>query len=127
MTINSSAATTSHADALSALGEALESAADSVGHARADATESAKLAARKVQFGVGAGAYFAAYGVSYGLVFTGVFLKELLPASNPIRRGFEDGAVAARDAAASSIAAFDNIERRALQDEAAIETVTEAE
>ena len=39
--------------------------------------------------------YYAAYGMSYGLVFSGVFLKELLPASNPLRRGFEDGAAAA--------------------------------
>ena len=87
--------------ALSALGEALDAASVSVSHARADATESAKLAAAKVQSGVSVGAYYTAYGVSYGLVFTGVFLKELLPINNPVRRGFEDGAVAAIDAAES--------------------------
>jgi hypothetical protein len=79
----------------SALGDALDAAAQSVGDARADATASAKAAALKVQSGVGVGAYYTAYGVSYGVVFSGVFLKELLPAKNAIRRGFEDGAQAA--------------------------------
>jgi hypothetical protein len=92
--------------ALSALGEALDAASISVGHARADATESAKLAAAKVQNGVSVGAYYTAYGVSYGFVFTGVFLKELLPINNPIRRGLEDGAVAAIDAVESRRAAL---------------------
>jgi hypothetical protein len=85
--------------ALSALGDALDAAAESIGHARADATESAKLAAARVQVGVSSSAYYAAYGLSYGLVFGGVFIKELLPANNPIRRGFEDGANAAFEAA----------------------------
>lgn len=89
----------SQANGLSELGEALESAANSIEHARADATKSAKLAARRVQFGVNQGAYYTAYGISYSLVFAGVFLKELLPVSSPIRRGFEDGAVAAVGAA----------------------------
>ena len=85
----------SQSSALSALGDALDAASASLSDARADATESAKLAAAKVQVGVSTGAYYTAYTVSYGLVFTGVFLKELLPLNNPIRRGFEDGATAA--------------------------------
>ena len=96
----------SQSNAFSALGEALESAADSIGHARADATEHAKLAARRVHVGVNQGAYYTAYGISYSLVFAGVFLKELLPVSNPIRRGFEDGAVAAIGAAERTAAAL---------------------
>ncbi len=79
---------------LSVLGEALDAAAESIGDARADATVSARRAARKVQSGVSTGAYYTGYGVSYGLVFSGVFLKELLPPTNPLRRGFEDGALA---------------------------------
>ena len=120
MTTNTTEA--SQSNAFSALGEALESAAESVDHARADATASAKLAARRVQFGVNAGAYYAAYGVSYGLVFSGVFLKELLPSNNPVRRGFEDGAAAAIDAAAHTLAALEeNDQRAALEQEASVE------
>jgi hypothetical protein len=103
-------------NALSALGEALDAASVSVSHARADATESAKLAAAKVQSGVSVGAYYTAYGVSYGLVFTGVFLKELLPISSPIRRGFEDGAVAAIDAAETRRAALTSGDVPALEE-----------
>ncbi|MET0343580.1 MAG: hypothetical protein ABW252_21390 [Polyangiales bacterium] len=110
-----------NSNALSALGEALESAADSLSDARADATASAKLAAVKVQFGVSTGAYYAAYGVSYSLVFSGVFLKELLSPSNPLRRGFEDGATAAIDAAARSRAALDDLEQKVLEEDASAE------
>jgi hypothetical protein len=109
---------TEASNTLSALGDALESAADSVSQARADATESAKLAARRVQFGVSSGAYYSAYGISYGLVFTGVFLKELLPVGNPIRRGFEDGAAAAIEDAEQTVAAFEDIEHPALEEDA---------
>jgi hypothetical protein len=118
MTTNSGASETSGSNALSALGEALEAAAESVDHARADATASAKLAAHRVQFGVSTGAYYTAYGVSYGLVFSGVFLKELLPVSSPIRRGFEDGAVAAIDAAERRHAALEEGDGNLLEDEA---------
>jgi hypothetical protein len=104
MTVNASSES-AESNPLSALGEALEAAAESVGNARAEATENAKLAAAKVQSGVSSGAYYAAYGISYGLIFSGVFVKELLPPNNPIRRGFEDGAVAAFDAAAHAVRA----------------------
>jgi hypothetical protein len=114
-------AETSASNTFSALGDALESAADSVSQARADATESAKLAARRVQFGVSTGAYYSAYGISYGLVFTGVFLKELLPVGNPLRRGFEDGAAAAIEDAAQTVAAFEDVEHPALEEEAGVE------
>ena len=99
MTVNTNVSDSSENNPFSALGDALDAAAQSVGDARADATASAKVAAAKVQSGVSTGAYYAAYGLSYGLVFSGVFIKELLPAGNPVRRGFEDGATAAFDAA----------------------------
>ena len=85
---------------LSILGEALESAVETVGEATTNARESAKLAATNVKVVVGYGSYKLAYGISYGLVFGGVFVKELLPESNSLRRGFEEGAEAAFDAAA---------------------------
>jgi hypothetical protein len=116
MSTNATSAQAPTSNALSALGEALDAASVSVGHARADATESAKLAAAKVQSGVSVGAYYTAYGLSYGVVFTGVFLKELLPLNNPIRRGFEDGAVAAIDAAESRRAALGSGDGPALED-----------
>ena len=111
MTTNASATHSSSSNALSALGDALDAAAESVGHARADATASAKLAAAKVQSGVSVGAYYTAYGLSYGVVFSGVFLKELLPTSNSFRRGLEDGAEAAIDAAATRRAALERGEQ----------------
>ena len=117
MATNSNASEGSSSNALSALGEALESAADSLNDARADATASAKLAARKVQFGVSSGAYYTAYGLSYGVVFSGVFLKELLSPNNPLRRGFEDGATAAIEAAARSRAALEELEHKSLEEE----------
>jgi hypothetical protein len=88
-------------NALSALGEAFETAAGSLGSARANATEHAKIAAAKVQSTVSAGAYHGAYGLSYGVVFTAVFLKEFLPRNSAVRRGFEEGAEAAFDAVAA--------------------------
>jgi len=104
---NTNGTEATQSNALSALGEALDSAAESVSHARADATESAKLAAARVHIGVSTGAYYTAYGISYGLVFSGVFLKELFPVNNPIRRGFEDGAAAAIEAVSSPRAALE--------------------
>ena len=120
MTTNATGSATSNqqpptSNALSALGEALDAAALSVSHARQDATESAKLAAAKVQSGVSVGSYYTAYGISYSLVFTGVFIKELLPVGNPIRRGFEDGAEAGADAAVTRRAALTSGERPALE------------
>jgi hypothetical protein len=85
---------------LASLGDALEAAAESIGDARSSASEQAEIAARKVKSGVSAGAYHAAYGLSFGVVFGAVFLKELLPESSALRRGFEEGAEAAIDAIA---------------------------
>lgn len=116
MSTNATHAQAPTSNALSALGEALDAASASVSHAGADATQSAKLAAAKVQSGVSVGAYYTAYGLSYGVVFTGVFLKELLPLNNPIRRGLEDGAVAAIDAAESRRAALQSGEHPALEE-----------
>ncbi len=90
---------------LSILGEALESAAESFGAASVNARASAKGAAKKVKNGFGAGVYHAAYGISFGLVYGAVFVTELLPEDNVVRRGFEEGAEAARDAIASKKAA----------------------
>jgi hypothetical protein len=116
MSTNATSSQAPTSNALSALGEALDAASVSVSHARADATQSAKLAAAKVQSGVSVGAYYSAYGISYGFVFTGVFIKELLPLNNPIRRGLEDGAVAAIDAAESRRAALASGNHSALEE-----------
>ena len=86
---------------LSILGEALESAVETFEEATTNARASAKMAATKVQVIFSFGVYKVAYGISYGLVFGGIFVKELLPESNSLRRGFEEGAGAAFDAAAS--------------------------
>ena len=75
------------AGTLSALGDALEAAAGSIGTARTRATTSISSAARKVGSVIGSGAYHSAYGVSYGVVFSAVFMKEFLPQHSAIRRG----------------------------------------
>lgn len=90
---------------LSILGEALESAAESFGAASVNARESARGAAKKVKNGFGSGVYHAAYGLSFGLVYSAVFLTELLPEDSVVRRGFEEGSEAARDAVAGKKAA----------------------
>jgi len=75
------------------LAEALEAAAAAAAtdDARPDAVAFTRSAAARFQSGVGKGAYYTTYGVSYGVVFTGVFLKELLPSESSLRRGFERG------------------------------------
>jgi hypothetical protein len=74
-----------------------------------NATNSAKVAARKVKDA----AHSGAYGVAFGVVFSAVFLVELLPANNVLRRGFEDGAEEGFDAAIAKSAAR-NSKRREL-------------
>lgn len=86
-------------DPLSAIGEALESAAGSINEASSSAAQSAKAAAQSVKGAAHAGTYNLAYGLSYGIVFGAVFLVELLPDENVLRRGFEDGAEAGFDSA----------------------------
>lgn len=86
---------------VTALGEAIEAAAGTIGAARVNASRSAKIAAGKVQSGISTGSYSAAYGLSFGVVFTAVFLKEFLPEGSAVRRGLEDGAEAAFDAVAA--------------------------
>ena len=74
------------------LAEALEAAAAAAdGSAPTDTTSFTRTAAARFQSSIGKGAYYTTYGVSYGVVFTGVFLKELLPSESSLRRGFEQG------------------------------------
>ncbi len=87
-------------DPLSVLGDALSSAAETIGEATANSRESATAAAKKAKESLGTGVYKTAYGLSYGVVFGAVFLAELMPESNIVRRGFADGADSARAAAA---------------------------
>ena len=86
-------------DVFSVLGEALESAAETLGDVTASARDSARHAARTVSGAVSTGVYKGSYGASYGVVFSAVFLTELLPLGNALRRGLEDGANAGIDAA----------------------------
>ncbi len=62
--------------------------------------ESQTITVKNLKNGIGAGIYHAAFGLSYGLVFSAVFVTELLPETNVLRRGFADGAYAAIDAVA---------------------------
>lgn len=96
---------TQEASRFSFLGDALGSAAGTVGALTVTVGGSAKAAAQKVQGALGAGVYKTAYGISYGVVFAGVFVTELLPIDASVRRGFEEGANAARQAVATRHAA----------------------
>jgi hypothetical protein len=82
----------------SILGDTLESAAEAFEEARVSSTESAKRAAEITKRGLPNLLHNAAYGVSYGLVYAGVFVTELMPEDNLVRRGLREGAEAALDA-----------------------------
>lgn len=77
------------------LGDTLESAAEAFEEASVNSSESAKRAAQTTKRALGNWLHGAAYGVSYGLVYAGVFVTELMPENNLVRRGLAEGAEAA--------------------------------
>ena len=81
----------------SVLGDTLESAAETFEEATANSRESAKRAAVTTKRALGIGVHKTAYGVAFGLVYTAVFITEMLPKDNLIRRGFLDGTEAAME------------------------------
>jgi hypothetical protein len=83
---------TVEAHPFSALGDALESAAEKFEEGTAVATRSAKNAAKTTRKLFAGGVYNSAYWISYGLVYSTVYLIELFPESNSFRRGLEEGA-----------------------------------
>jgi hypothetical protein len=88
----------STANVFSMLGDTLESAAEAFEEASVNSSESAKRAAQTTKRALGNWLHGAAYGVSYGLVYAGVFITELMPENNLVRRGLVEGAEAALDA-----------------------------
>jgi hypothetical protein len=80
----------------SALGDALESAAEKFEEGSAVARQSAKEAAKATRKVFAGGIYSTAYWVSYGFVYSTVYLTELLPEENSIRKGLEQGATDAK-------------------------------
>jgi hypothetical protein len=83
-------------NAFSALGEALESAAEKFEEGSSVARQSAKNAAQATRKVFAGGMYNTAYWVSYGLVYSTVYLTELLPEDSSFRRGLEEGATDAQ-------------------------------
>ena len=83
-------------NAFSALGEALESAAEKFEEGSSVARQSAKNAAQATRKVFAGGVYNTAYWVSYGLVYSTVYLTELLPEDSSFRRGLEEGATDAQ-------------------------------
>jgi hypothetical protein len=81
----------------SVLGDTLETAAESFEEATANSRDSAKRAAATTKRALGIGVHKAAYGVAFGLVYSAVFITEMLPKSNIIRRGFIEGTEDALD------------------------------
>src|SRR5579872_229750 len=75
----------------SVLGDTLESAAETFEEATANSRDSAKRAAATTKRALGIGAHKAAYGIAFGLVYSAVFITEMLPKENIIRRGFIEG------------------------------------
>ena len=88
----------STANVFSMLGDTLESAAEAFEEASVNSSESAKRAAQTTKRALGNWLHGAAYGVSYALVYAGVFVTELIPETNLVRRGLAEGAEAALDA-----------------------------
>jgi len=83
--------------AFSVLGDTLESAAETFEEATANSRDSAKRAAATTKRALGNGLHKTAYGVAFGLVYSAVFVTEMLPKGNLIRRGFIEGTEAALD------------------------------
>jgi hypothetical protein len=81
----------------SVLGDTLETAAESFEEATANSRDSAKRAAATTKRALGIGVHKAAYGVAFGLVYSAVFITEMLPKGNLVRRGFIEGTEAALD------------------------------
>src|SRR5271167_48612 len=81
----------------SVLGDTLESAAETFEEATANSRDSAKRAAATTKRVLGNGVHKTAYGIAFGLVYAGVFVTEMLPNENLIRRGFVEGTEAAID------------------------------
>jgi hypothetical protein len=81
----------------SVLGDTLESAAETFEEATANSRDSAKRAAATTKRALGNGVHKTAYGVAFGLVYSAVFITEMLPKGNIIRRGFIEGTEAALD------------------------------
>ncbi len=82
-------------NAFSVLGDALESAAENFEEATVNAKDSAKKAAHTARRALGNGVHKTAYGAAYGIVYASIFLTELWPEDNVLRRGLVDGASAA--------------------------------
>jgi hypothetical protein len=95
----------STANVFSMLGDTLESAAEAFEEASVNSSESAKRAAKTTKRAMGNFLHGAAYGVSYGLVYAGVFVTELMPENNLVRRGLVEGAEAALDARKKAVTA----------------------
>src|ERR1700735_2834713 len=83
---------TAASNVFSILGDTLETAAETFEEATSNSRDSARRAAATTKRALTAGAHKAAYGVSYGLVYAAVFVTELLPKDNVLRRGFVEGA-----------------------------------
>jgi hypothetical protein len=81
----------------SVLGDTLESAAETFEDATANSRDSAKRAAATTKRALGNGVHKTAYGVAFGLVYSAVFVTEMLPKGNIIRRGFIEGTEDALD------------------------------
>jgi len=85
------------ATVFSVLGDTLETAAESFEEATANSRDSAKRAAATTKRALGIGVHKAAYGIAFGMVYSAVFITEMLPKGNIIRRGFIEGTEAALD------------------------------
>jgi len=81
----------------SVLGDTLETAAESFEEATANSRDSAKRAAATTKRALGIGVHKTAYGIAFGLVYSAVFITEMLPKENIIRRGFIEGTEGALD------------------------------
>ena len=83
-------------NAFSAVGNALESAAEKFEEGSTVARQSVAQAAKVTRNFLADGVYKSAYWTSCGLVFSGVYLVALFPETNSFRRGLEEGATHAQ-------------------------------
>jgi len=76
----------------------LQSVADAMHDAAADASEHAVKVKQATLRGLSRFAYASSYWVAYGVVYAVVFVAHSLPQENPVMHGFRDGGQAATDA-----------------------------
>ncbi|HEY4642162.1 MAG TPA: hypothetical protein VII75_12520 [Thermoanaerobaculia bacterium] len=92
--------TTGETTASDVLGDMAANASEGFRRAADDAKRAAERAAPVIRQSVAKSVYMLAYGLAFGTVYAAELALELMPEDGVVRKGFRDGAAAAREARA---------------------------